>query len=163
MAVARLEDGSMSSGPRYASILEWIRKAIQEELGLIRAGKKELADFRGLWHGELFHDIWDSIDRYEAEGLMEKGKGGPSSALGVLVRLWSDCKLDWVRRCEYCGRCFRGRRGSQIFCETKCRNASTYATDNYRERKRKYMREWRQQTKERTLREVARARRQKPI
>jgi hypothetical protein len=163
MAVMRLKDGTISSGPRHAAILEWVRKAIQEELGLMRAGKKEIDDFQGFWHGELFHDVWASLDRYEAKALMNKGKSGPSSALSVLVRLWSDCKLDWVRRCEHCGRCFRGRRGTQTFCESKCRNGSTYATDEYRERKQKYMREWRRQTKERMLREVARARRQKPV
>lgn len=162
MAVMQMKDGTISSGPRYAAILEWVRKAIQEELGLVRARKKELADFQSFWHGELFHDVWDSIDRYEAESLMSEGKAGQSSALRVLVRLWNDCKLDWVRRCEHCGRCFRGRRGTQAFCESNCRNASTYATDEYRERKQKYMRKWRRLTKERAMREVARARRQKP-
>jgi hypothetical protein len=75
------------------------------------------------------------------EGLMD----GPYLALLVYAQLWSAGKLNRLRRCEYeaCGRIFFARK-NQKYCRSECFKAAitaSYDTDEYREKKRKAMRE----------------------
>jgi hypothetical protein len=79
------------------------------------------------------------------------------SAVFLLYRLAEKRALGYLSCCD-CGQWFLARRADQAYCSTKCRRSIASSSENFREQRRLYMRNYRHQLKERDERSIQRLR-----
>lgn len=84
------------------------------------------------WLSRRVHE-WDEVDETLTEG----------DAIRSMVTLAKEGRIQRVRQCLQCGKWFYARFGHQAYCATKCQQKRYKSDPKWKERRRKYMREYR--------------------
>jgi len=122
--------------------------------GLVNKLNKALANFRLRPHFEKKAGLAGRVSWFHATnknrlniGILAGGNYDEipfdeGDAIWSLLRLFEEGRLHRLRKCA-CGKWFYGRFSHQAFCANPCQQRDFRKTDEFRRKRRKYMREYR--------------------
>jgi hypothetical protein len=93
-----------------------------------------------------FKAFLDANYKFHLQYRRSRGRNRLAWAILKLMRIWGAGKLSVLKQCPQCTKIFRASKVSQIFCSADCQvdwNNQKPKSDEFRENRKKYMREYR--------------------